>query len=56
MKCTDVLLTNPSQVCINYKDNDVLREECEEGRRLGFNGKVTCFPLLVKDWSILSDI
>jgi citrate lyase beta subunit len=27
-------------VCVNYKDPDVLRDESEEGRRLGFDGKV----------------
>jgi citrate lyase subunit beta-like protein len=27
-------------VCINFKDDAVLKEECEEGRRLGFDGKV----------------
>lgn len=29
-----------SQVCVNYKDEAALREESEEGRRLGFEGKV----------------
>ena len=28
------------QVCVNYKDPEYLREECEDGRRLGFTGKV----------------
>ena len=28
------------QVCVNYKDLDYFKEECEDGRRLGFNGKV----------------
>jgi citrate lyase subunit beta-like protein len=28
------------QVCVNYKDENALREESEEGRRLGFDGKV----------------
>lgn len=27
-------------VCVNYNDKEVLREESEEGRRLGFDGKV----------------
>lgn len=27
-------------VCVNYKDKEVLREESEEGKRLGFDGKV----------------
>jgi citrate lyase beta subunit len=32
-----------SQVCINYKDLDYLQDECEDGRQLGFNGKVLTF-------------
>lgn len=35
----------PGKVCINYKDPDYLKDECEDGRRLGFNGKVTSQPL-----------
>ncbi|KAL7410009.1 Pyruvate/Phosphoenolpyruvate kinase-like domain-containing protein [Mrakia frigida] len=31
-------------VCINYKDENVLKEECEEGRRLGFDGKQAIHP------------
>ncbi|KAG8934818.1 hypothetical protein FRC01_000086 [Tulasnella sp. 417] len=31
-------------VCVNYKDVDYLREECEDGRRLGFDGKVRDAP------------
>ncbi|EPQ54754.1 beta subunit of citrate lyase [Gloeophyllum trabeum ATCC 11539] len=31
-------------VCVNYKDLDYLREECEDGRRLGFNGKQAIHP------------
>lgn len=27
-------------VCVNYNDKEVLREESEEGRGLGFDGKV----------------
>lgn len=27
-------------VCVNYKDLDYLKEECQDGRRLGFTGKV----------------
>lgn len=27
-------------VCVNYKDPEALRVESEEGRRLGFTGKV----------------
>lgn len=36
------------QVCVNYKDPEYLRDECEDGRRLGFTGKVwlsSSFPL-----------
>lgn len=29
-----------SQVCVDYKDPKILQEEAEEGRRLGFDGKV----------------
>lgn len=28
-------------VCVNYKDEAYLKEECEDGRRLGFTGKVS---------------
>ncbi|KIJ54837.1 hypothetical protein M422DRAFT_24729 [Sphaerobolus stellatus SS14] len=31
-------------VCVNYKDTDVLLSECEEGHRLGFNGKQAIHP------------
>ncbi|KAI0926889.1 hypothetical protein AcV5_007566 [Taiwanofungus camphoratus] len=31
-------------VCVNYKDLDYLKEECEDGRRLGFNGKQAIHP------------
>ena len=27
-------------VCVKVKDLDVLQDECSEGRRLGFDGKV----------------
>ena len=41
-------LTNPirrfAQVCINYKDRDILRDECEDGRRLGYDGKQAIQP------------
>lgn len=33
------------QVCINYKDMDYLKDECEDGRRLGFTGKVASSPI-----------
>ncbi len=35
------LLNSLDQVCVNYTDLDYLREECEDGRALGFTGKVT---------------
>lgn len=31
-------------VCVNYKDNDYLKEECIDGRRLGFTGKQAIHP------------
>ncbi|KAI0712220.1 citrate lyase beta subunit [Earliella scabrosa] len=31
-------------VCVNYKDLDHLRDECEDGRRLGFTGKQAIHP------------
>jgi len=31
-------------VCVNYKDPDYLRDECEDGRRLGFDGKQAIHP------------
>ncbi|EED82273.1 predicted protein [Postia placenta Mad-698-R] len=34
-------------VCVNYKDSDYLKEECEDGRRLGFNGKQAIHPTQV---------
>jgi hypothetical protein len=33
---------------VNYKDQDSLREESEEGHRLGFDGKVSS-PTTVKE-------
>ena len=30
----------PFEVCVNYKDPEYLHEECEDGRQLGFSGKV----------------
>ncbi|GFZ46480.1 hypothetical protein JCM24511_04727 [Saitozyma sp. JCM 24511] len=35
-------------VCVNYKDLDVLRDESEEGRRLGFDGKQAIHPAQVE--------
>ena len=29
------------QVCVNYKDLEYLKDECDDGRRLGFTGKVS---------------
>ncbi|OCH91870.1 citrate lyase beta subunit [Obba rivulosa] len=34
-------------VCVNYKDLDYLKEECEDGRRMGFNGKQAIHPTQV---------
>ncbi|EUC53665.1 HpcH/HpaI aldolase/citrate lyase family protein [Rhizoctonia solani AG-3 Rhs1AP] len=31
-------------VCVNYKDPDLLREECQEARRLGYDGKQAIHP------------
>jgi citrate lyase beta subunit len=33
---------------VNYKDQESLRAESEEGHRLGFDGKVSPHPLFVK--------
>jgi citrate lyase subunit beta-like protein len=33
-------LKSIDMVCVNYKDMDYLKEECEDGRKLGFDGKV----------------
>lgn len=42
-KCQITLnqLSHCQQVCVNYKDPAYLKDECEDGRRLGFNGKVS---------------
>ncbi|KAG8723281.1 hypothetical protein FRC09_003993 [Ceratobasidium sp. 395] len=37
LKCIDM-------VCVNYKEEDILREECEEARRLGYDGKQAIHP------------
>ncbi|KZT28862.1 citrate lyase beta subunit [Neolentinus lepideus HHB14362 ss-1] len=34
-------------VCVNYKDLNYLKEECEDGRRLGFTGKQAIHPTQV---------
>ncbi|KZT11995.1 citrate lyase beta subunit [Laetiporus sulphureus 93-53] len=34
-------------VCVNYRDLDYLKEECEDGRRLGYNGKQAIHPTQV---------
>ncbi|VDB84634.1 unnamed protein product [Peniophora sp. CBMAI 1063] len=34
-------------VCVNYKDPEYLKEECEDGRRLGFTGKQAIHPIQV---------
>ncbi|KAH9933126.1 citrate lyase beta subunit, partial [Epithele typhae] len=35
-------------VCVNYKDLDYLRDECEDGHRLGFTGKQAIHPTQVE--------
>ncbi|KAI0916965.1 hypothetical protein AcW2_007223 [Taiwanofungus camphoratus] len=40
----ELLYTRHGTVCVNYKDLDYLKEECEDGRRLGFNGKQAIHP------------
>ncbi|KAJ6600616.1 citrate lyase beta subunit [Mycena sp. CBHHK59/15] len=34
-------------VCVNYKDLEYLREECQDGRQLGFTGKQAIHPTQV---------
>ncbi|KAH8114622.1 citrate lyase beta subunit [Phellopilus nigrolimitatus] len=34
-------------VCVNYKDTEYLKDECANGRRLGFNGKQAIHPAQV---------
>ncbi|KAF8914928.1 Pyruvate/Phosphoenolpyruvate kinase-like domain-containing protein [Mucidula mucida] len=34
-------------VCVNYKDHDYLKDECQDGRRLGFTGKQAIHPAQV---------
>ncbi|KAF9049576.1 beta subunit of citrate lyase [Hymenopellis radicata] len=34
-------------VCVNYKDDDYLKDECQDGRRLGFTGKQAIHPAQV---------
>lgn len=40
-------LDSIDMVCVNYKDLDYLKGECEDGRRLGFNGKQAIHPTQV---------
>jgi hypothetical protein len=40
---------------VDYKDEDALRRECEEGRRLGFDGKV-CTPRLYVSYYSSTDL
>ncbi|PSS06843.1 hypothetical protein PHLCEN_2v3562 [Hermanssonia centrifuga] len=35
-------------VCVNYKDLDYLKDECADGRRLGFTGKQAIHPSQVE--------
>ncbi|KAF5369391.1 hypothetical protein D9758_002808 [Tetrapyrgos nigripes] len=37
-------LESVDMVCVHYKDLDYLKEECEDGRRLGFSGKQAIHP------------
>ncbi len=37
------------QVCVNYKDLDYLRDECADGRRLGFSGKVSALSAIQQE-------
>ncbi|KAA1479023.1 beta subunit of citrate lyase [Dentipellis sp. KUC8613] len=36
------------EVCVNYKDLNYLKEECQDGRRLGYTGKQAIHPSQVK--------
>ena len=47
--CKSVWKLIYTQVCVNYKDLDYLRDECADGRRLGFSGKVTVLPFCMDD-------
>jgi len=39
------------QVCVQYKDQSVLEDECLEGRQLGFTGKVSEILIIIFiDW------
>ncbi|KAJ3715530.1 Pyruvate/Phosphoenolpyruvate kinase-like domain-containing protein [Lentinula raphanica] len=40
-------LESIDMVCIHYKDLEYLKEECEDGRRLGFSGKQAIHPAQV---------
>lgn len=40
-------LDSIDMVCVNYKDLNYLKDECEDGRRLGFNGKQAIHPTQV---------
>ncbi|KIP08983.1 hypothetical protein PHLGIDRAFT_355556 [Phlebiopsis gigantea 11061_1 CR5-6] len=35
-------------VCVDYKDLDYLKDECDDGRRLGFTGKQAIHPMQVE--------
>lgn len=35
------------QVCVQYKDQSVLEDECLEGRQLGFTGKVSEILIII---------
>jgi len=42
-------LESVDMVCVHYKDLDYLKEECEDGRRLGFSGKVHSLFFFLQD-------
>lgn len=41
-------------VCVNYKDIDYLKDECEDGRRLGFGGKVNWLSSITTTVSLIN--
>jgi len=40
-------------VCVHYKDQAYLQEECEDGRRLGFTGKVRAGYFCTHCWKLI---
>jgi hypothetical protein len=41
---------------VNYTDDDHLHEECDDGRRLGFDGKVRTNDYIMNDRVLANDI